>query len=466
MNKNIELKILPIDKLQESPNNPRKRFDVAALAELSESIKSSGILTPILVRPSAKGFEIGAGHRRFRASKMAGLKDVPCIVRDMDDQKFLELLVIENDQREDVHPLEEAQGYFSLSRHPGYDVRKISNKIGRSEKYVYDRLKLLALTKEAQEMFLENKFTAGHAIILARLSPVDQAKCLQLDQGGMFQRESYPLFSEEEKDPVKARSVRELQAWIDGNVRFDRSKVDQMVFPETADTLRAATEKAEKVVPITEDNYVNPSARDKEKIIGPRSWERADGKNKSKTCEHSVTGVFVVGRGRGQSMKVCIAKEKCKIHWGQWQKERERRQDPKSSGSNSKELERRKAEEEKQAKERKAREERKALWEKSEALLRKTIIDSLAKAPIATLANAIIEKIDGNNTKIPGLDRGRTPEDLIRFMAGFVLIDETTGWNADTNFPPIAKKYLGLDVWKIINENSTKATDKNKKNNK
>lgn len=461
MNQATLFKSTPITKLHESPDNPRKRFDKTALDELTESIKVMGVLTPLIVRPCGEGFEIGAGHRRFRAAKDAGLKEVPCIIRALSDEEFLELLVIENDQREDVHPLEEAKGYFTLSRRPGYDISKIASRIGRSEKYVYDRLKLLSLTKEAQELFLSDKFTAGHAILLARLSPSQQKAAME-DDGGLFQHEyvNDDLFLDaqerEAHDVVKPRSVREFQCWINDHVRFDRSDPDPMLFPETTKIIQDAKEKAEKIVPITEEHYVQTSARSNERTIGPRSWARADGKSGSKTCAHSVTGVIVVGPGRGQAFKVCTAKETCKVHWGQWQKEREQRAKQSSSPASQKEKERlQKAEQQRQEAERK-NEERRARWMKALPVIRKTLADTIKKTPTdakSFLSEVVLSEVRGyhrieKNSLIP---RGKTAEDFIRYASYIALCNDLDNYRSPDEFPKTAKK-LGLDIWRVINE--------------
>lgn len=156
--------------LEPSPQNPRKRFDPAELEELGRSIAEKGIIEPLVVRrhPKKKGkWEIVCGERRWRAAKIAGTETVSCIVRELDDVEVLEIQTIENIQRDDLHPLEEADGYARLMKRPGYDVGRIARKVGRSEKYVYDRVKLLQLTPQAKKLFLEDRFTAGHAILLA-----------------------------------------------------------------------------------------------------------------------------------------------------------------------------------------------------------------------------------------------------------------------------------------------------------
>ncbi|MDE2103415.1 MAG: ParB/RepB/Spo0J family partition protein [Patescibacteria group bacterium] len=170
---------IQINLLVESPHNPRRRFNEKSLAELAASIKEHGILTPLLVRPDDGAFEIAAGHRRFRAAKLAGFVTVPAIVRDMTDQQFMEVLTVENLQREDVHAYEEAQGYRELLRIPGYDLTAVAAKIGRSESYVRSRLKLLDLVDEVAQAFLEDRITFAHARLIAPLPAEKQAEALE-----------------------------------------------------------------------------------------------------------------------------------------------------------------------------------------------------------------------------------------------------------------------------------------------
>lgn len=311
---------IPLSQISLSKTNPRRRRDEKLDAELAENVKRLGVLQPVLVRPvfgstpkNGTPYELVAGSRRFAAAKAAGLTEIPAISRELSDVEALEVQVVENLQRADVHPLEEAEGYRQLSAKPGYDVATVAERVGRSAKYVYDRMKLLALTKEAKHLFLDDRITAGHAILLARLKPVDQARAIE-DVDGLFQTE-HMLWDPEDgasrNGSTKPRSVRELQVWIDTNVRFDVRDPDPMLFPETAEEIA----RAQKVVPITFANYIPPEARDG-KTFGPRSWKRADGLMKSKKCDLSTTGVVMIGLRRGEAFAVCVAKEKCTVHWG------------------------------------------------------------------------------------------------------------------------------------------------------
>jgi ParB/RepB/Spo0J family partition protein len=356
--------LIAIAQIAESPLNTRKHFDAVKLEELRASIEQIGIRTPLLVRPRPNGFyEIAGGHRRFRAAQMAGLEEVPCLVEELDDATFLEILSIDNLQREDVHPLEEAQGYKNLLTLDGYDVPKIAKRVGKSESYVYDRLKLLQLTKTAQKLFLNNGFSAGHAILIARLDKATQERLVNPDNGDLWQGDhghdplgiqddlgiEHPQHGERSK-PI---SVRSLQMWIDDHVRFTAPDPSlPHLFPETAANLAQATVEKAKVVEISRDHLLKDDAKhpDGKRTYCTTSWKRADGQVEaedwwddkqlakappSPTCEHSVLGLVVAGRGRGESFQVCIDKKRCTIHWGEEIKARNKRERDRERAANS-----------------------------------------------------------------------------------------------------------------------------------
>src|SRR6266576_154098 len=145
---------IPLEKIRKSKTNPRTQFDQSKLAELAENIRQHGVLQPILVRPLPEGeagmYELVAGARRFRASKIAKRESIPATVRELTDAQALELQVIENVQRVDVHPLDEAQGYAALIQlEPDtYTVEAIAARVGRSQQYVSGRLRLIQLIPE------------------------------------------------------------------------------------------------------------------------------------------------------------------------------------------------------------------------------------------------------------------------------------------------------------------------------
>lgn len=170
-------KTISIEQIDTSPTNPRKFFDRERMQELTESVKLHGILQPLLVRPvpgwdpSKIGapYELVCGHRRFSAALAAGLDEVPAVVREMTDTQALEVQVIENLQRDDLHPLEESEGYARLITHHGYTVDALATKVGKSRGYVYGRLQIARLPEAAKRVFLEGEMNLSLALLVARL---------------------------------------------------------------------------------------------------------------------------------------------------------------------------------------------------------------------------------------------------------------------------------------------------------
>jgi len=171
---------VPLTALIESPTNPRRHFNETDLGELAASVREKGVLVPLLVRALPEGpYEIVCGARRYRAATRAGLEEIPVRIVDFDDKQTLEVQVIENLQRADVHPLEEARAYRLLIDAHGHDVAGIAAKVGKSESYVYKRLALTRLVPEVQAAFERDCISAGHAAIIATLEPVDQGAALE-----------------------------------------------------------------------------------------------------------------------------------------------------------------------------------------------------------------------------------------------------------------------------------------------
>jgi ParB family transcriptional regulator, chromosome partitioning protein len=171
----------PLEKLRESPLNPRQFIPEAGIVELAESMRANGFRAwlPIVARPCGDGFaEMAAGHRRRLGALRAGLTQVPVVLRPMSDEEFLEVLNFDNSGREDVHPLHEAAGWHDWMARTGKGVLDIAARIGKSKEYVYQRLKYAELIPEAREAFLEKKFTADHAVRIARRTPEVQKKAL------------------------------------------------------------------------------------------------------------------------------------------------------------------------------------------------------------------------------------------------------------------------------------------------
>jgi ParB family transcriptional regulator, chromosome partitioning protein len=157
-------KVIPIDQLHPSPLNPRKAFDEAELQELSNSIRTTGLIQPLIARPDpAGGYEIVAGERRWRASQLAGLHEVAVVVRDLDDRTMMEMAIIENVQRADLNPIEEAAGYNELIQRFQYTQDQLAEQIGKSRSHLANTMRLLRLPEDVQGLVLEGKISAGHA---------------------------------------------------------------------------------------------------------------------------------------------------------------------------------------------------------------------------------------------------------------------------------------------------------------
>ena len=158
--------MVPIELLRSGPSQPRTEFPEDSLKELADSIRASGVIQPIIARPdpdNAGGYCIVAGERRWRAAQLAKLREVPVVARELTDEQCLEISIIENIQREDLNPLDEARGYKSLMERFGHTQEKISETLGKSRSHVANTLRLLSLPRDVQKLLAEGQITAGHA---------------------------------------------------------------------------------------------------------------------------------------------------------------------------------------------------------------------------------------------------------------------------------------------------------------
>lgn len=158
-----------VNEVRPNPYQPRKNFDDSKIQELADSIKLHGVFTPILVKKAVKGYELIAGERRLRASKLAGLKTIPAILMDFDDQQMMEIALLENIQREDLNAIEEAQGYEKLIKKLGYKQEELAKRIGKSREHVANMLRLLKLPKSVQQYVIEKQLSMGHVRALLGL---------------------------------------------------------------------------------------------------------------------------------------------------------------------------------------------------------------------------------------------------------------------------------------------------------
>ena len=167
----VGVRTIPVDRIESNPQQPRMIFDVDALHELSASIREHGVLQPILVRPLGNNrYQLVAGERRWRASKEVGLATIPALVEELDDDTALEISIIENLQREDLSPLEEASMYDRMVREHGYSIRKLAEKLGKDKGYLENRLRLADAPEEIRELVSVRKDTLSHAYELMKVT--------------------------------------------------------------------------------------------------------------------------------------------------------------------------------------------------------------------------------------------------------------------------------------------------------
>ena len=201
-----------VDRIGANPFQPRSRFDEASLRELADSIKATGILQPVLLRRGPDGgYQLVAGERRFRAAQLAGLEAIPAIVREVDDREMLELAIIENVQREDLNPIDEAKGYQTLATRLQLTHDDISSRVGKHRTAVTNALRLLSLPVEVQDMVSRGTISAGHARALLGLeSPGDQlATARYIHSKGFSVRRTEALINRKlRRRNVRTKSVK------------------------------------------------------------------------------------------------------------------------------------------------------------------------------------------------------------------------------------------------------------------
>lgn len=227
---------LPISQVETCSSQPRKRFDDESLQELADSISQHGIIQPLTVRKLSSGYyQIIAGERRWRAARLAGLQEVPVIVIEADDRKAAELAMIENLQREDLNPMEEAAGFQSLIESYHMTQEEAAQRVGKSRSAVTNALRLLGLTPSVRKLVEEGKLSAGHARTLVPLSPsLQESAANAIVSGGLSVRQTEAL--------VKRLSAEKKEAQVK-----DPDEVDYLA--EAQNELKARLCRGVKIVP-------------------------------------------------------------------------------------------------------------------------------------------------------------------------------------------------------------------------
>ena len=214
-----------LDSIVPGPMQPRTHFDEASLESLAESIRSHGVVQPLLVRRRDAGFELIAGERRWRAAKLAGLTRVPVVVKEVPDESLLEIALIENIQREDLNPIEEAQAYKKLIETVGLTQEALASRVGRDRSYITNYLRLLRLPDDLQQLVKEGRLSTGHARTLLALSHPDQQRRLarQIIDGGLSVRTTEQMVHRMlEEKPAQGSSTPRT---VDPNVRAAETKL-------------------------------------------------------------------------------------------------------------------------------------------------------------------------------------------------------------------------------------------------
>ncbi len=237
---------LPLERILPNPRQPRTEFDEPALFELAESIRAQGVLQPVLVRPFGDGYQLIAGERRFRASRHLGLPTIPAIVRSVSDDEMLEIALIENLQREDLNPIEEALGYQRLIDELRYTHERLSERVGRNRSSITNCLRLLTLPSGVQLMVSRGTLSAGHARALLGLpsgAEIDAAARYVVDMG----------LSVRKTEALVARKLRRKTATRRARGHADGSQVAvdsvSSAYAEWTDALRRWFSTQIRIVP-------------------------------------------------------------------------------------------------------------------------------------------------------------------------------------------------------------------------
>lgn len=217
---------LEIDSIVPGPMQPRTEFDDESLGHLAESIKAHGIVQPVLVRRIGDHYELVAGERRWRAAKLAGLRTIPAVVKDIADKDLLEVALIENVQREDLNPIEEAQAYSKLIETVGLTQEALAERVGRDRSYITNYLRLLKLPDDIQQLVKQKRISTGHARTLLALPHVDLQRLVarQIISSDLSVRATEDIVRKRTERTTSTRRAPST-ATVDPNVRAAESKL-------------------------------------------------------------------------------------------------------------------------------------------------------------------------------------------------------------------------------------------------
>ena len=250
--RSVGVRIVPVDHIEPNPEQPRLVFEQAALDELAASIREHGVLQPILVRPLGPNtYQIVAGERRWRASRQAGLETIPALIEDIDDDTALEIAIIENLQREDLTPLDEAAMYDRMVHEHGYSIRKLADKLGKDKGYLENRLRLADAPPEIRELVSLRKDSLSHAYELMKVEDPKKRRRLaeQVARG--------ELTLIKLRDKIEGRRPRAAIQYEDGIAETRETVGDETDASDEATEAAWTSEETTPTRPLTDDSLVN-----------------------------------------------------------------------------------------------------------------------------------------------------------------------------------------------------------------
>jgi len=227
---------VPLDRIEANPEQPRMNFDEDALAELAASIREHGVLQPVLIRPTDKPhhYQLVAGERRWRASRVAGLSEIPALIEQLDDETAMEIGIIENLQREDLSPLDEALLYDRMTRERGYSIRKLAQKLGKDKGYIENRLRLAGAPTEIKQLVSLRKDTVSHAYELLKVEDPKKRRRLA-EQVASGELSLVKLREKIEGRPLRQPGVSETSENVEEALSDDATDAEPLI-PATRST--------------------------------------------------------------------------------------------------------------------------------------------------------------------------------------------------------------------------------------
>lgn len=326
----IDAQFVPLADLVPGDNPRRKRPDPAYVTQMAESMKQHHVLEPLIVRRHADKLQIVCGATRYTAALHAGLERVPVIIRDYTDDDVLEVQLIENIQRQSMHPIDEGEAFARLIKTKKHTPETLAKTIGKSIRWVYNRLEFTKLIPSLRQAFLQEEFTVSHAELLARLAPADQQRIDNTESDnrsgwrseGLWRWDFLP--SPDDKGGKarhrSVRSLRDVDDWIESNVRLDiASTAVQHLLPEIDDVQVEVQATHARLLQVATVFLLPQDPKLKKRFDGvltDRHWKRAGGRSQ---CDFAEKAVIVFGHGQGEVLDVCVQKKRCAKHWPEHQ---------------------------------------------------------------------------------------------------------------------------------------------------